>query len=209
MQLGFFTPQPAPQAQPMAAPLELDDADRAWIRERAPRFTFAASMAESLTRYGRLTPNQLAAVRRLRLQDEQRANPPSAASQDATAGALELAFKRAKAKGIKYPKLTFDRFTFSPAGEKSSNAGAIYVKRGRGYEGLYLGKVLGGQFHRSRDCDTVTADAVLATLADPHAAAVTHGKQWGTCAVCNRALTDADSVARGIGPVCAERMGWA
>lgn len=40
-------------------------------------------------------------------------------------------------------------------------------------------------------------------VADPRAAAVTYGRLTGTCAVCGRKLEDKDSVARGIGPVCA------
>jgi hypothetical protein len=211
MQLGFFAPQQrAPQAPTDANAPDLTDADRLWIDTRAPRFSFAASMQYALIRYGALTPAQLAAVRRLRLQDEERAaqrasieNAPAA-----EAGPLADAFTRAKAKGIKYPKLTLAGFVMSPAGEKSTNAGAIYVKAGRGYEATYLGKVLGNRFSRSRDCDTDTEARILAAIADPQAAAVAHGKQWGKCAVCNRDLTDAESVARGIGPVCAERMGW-
>lgn len=39
--------------------------------------------------------------------------------------------------------------------------------------------------------------------------AIAYGKKFGRCAVCNRELTDEESIERGIGPVCADRMGWA
>lgn len=49
-------------------------------------------------------------------------------------------------------------------------------------------------------------NALLAIEADPEAAAVLHGKASGRCAVCSRDLTDPESIARGIGPICAEKF---
>lgn len=43
---------------------------------------------------------------------------------------------------------------------------------------------------------------------DPQAASVLYGRAIGACGVCGRTLTDEESRERGIGPVCAERMGW-
>ena len=34
------------------------------------------------------------------------------------------------------------------------------------------------------------------------------GIQYGICAICGLPLKDAKSVARGVGPQCAKRMGW-
>lgn len=34
------------------------------------------------------------------------------------------------------------------------------------------------------------------------------GKLYGYCCICGRRLTDETSIARGIGPVCLENMGW-
>ena len=33
------------------------------------------------------------------------------------------------------------------------------------------------------------------------------GKLYGTCVICNRRLTDEQSIERGIGPICLEK-GW-
>lgn len=49
-------------------------------------------------------------------------------------------------------------------------------------------------------------DALLLIEQDPEAAAVLHGKASGRCAVCSRDLTDPESIARGIGPICAEKF---
>lgn len=43
-------------------------------------------------------------------------------------------------------------------------------------------------------------------LADPMAAVVRYGTELGICGVCERDLTNEDSRAAGIGPVCAKRM---
>jgi hypothetical protein len=80
----------------------------------------------------------------------------------------------------------------------------VYVKRGD----LYLGKVLGGRFQKSRDCSPEVALEVVDLAADPQAAAIAYGKKFGKCSVCAKELSDPESVARGIGPVCAERYGW-
>lgn len=43
---------------------------------------------------------------------------------------------------------------------------------------------------------------------DAKAASVLYGHEVGTCGVCGRTLTDAESRARGIGPICAAKYGW-
>jgi hypothetical protein len=51
------------------------------------------------------------------------------------------------------------------------------------------------------------ADALRAVLADPTAALVAYAELTGACAVCGRHLEQADSVAQGMGPVCAGKAG--
>ena len=52
--------------------------------------------------------------------------------------------------------------------------------------------------------------AVLQAILDagPKEASVRYGHELGHCGVCGRTLTDADSRAAGIGPVCAANAGW-
>jgi len=122
---------------------------------------------------------------------------PAAVSADAV---LE-AFDRARTAGIASPGLRLGDFRFKLAPPAGKNAGAIYVTRNR----TYLGKILYGRFHPVSECDQVTADAIVAAVADPLAAAVAYGRETGRCACCGRLLTDPDSVRVGIGPICQGR----
>lgn len=50
---------------------------------------------------------------------------------------------------------------------------------------------------------------ILTSIAiDPRAASERYGRELGHCGVCGRTLTDEESRARGIGPICAENNGW-
>lgn len=44
--------------------------------------------------------------------------------------------------------------------------------------------------------------------AGPREAAIRYGKELGRCGVCNRTLTNNESIELGIGPVCAEGRNW-
>jgi ribosomal protein L9 len=171
---------------------------------------FAASLSQSLARYGSLTDNQLAAVLRCAAADIDRkaaAADRVAAAPTLEIGKIEQAFQTAKDKGIKRPKMRLDSFVFSPAPESGKNAGAIYVKA-KDEEGTYLGKIMQGKFLRSRECDQERESAVLAAAADPEAAAVAYGRRFGACSLCGRTLTVGESIDRGIGPICAETFGF-
>ena len=192
---------------------DANPAEAAWMESSAPRFEFAKSMLDALNKYGHLTERQMETVQRLTVQDAERqavrATEQAARAQSApvvTVEAIEVAFNTAKQAGVKRPKLRLDTFVFSPAGENSNNAGAIYIKNKE--DGLYLGKVMGGRLFTSRDCTTEAAERIVAVSSDPKQAAVAYGMKFGACSVCGRQLTDSDSVARGIGPICAENYGF-
>ena len=58
--------------------------------------------------------------------------------------------------------------------------------------------------------DRATKAHILRRIAeDPQAAMLLYGKEIGKCGHCGRTLTNDESRERGIGPVCAGRMGWA
>jgi hypothetical protein len=190
---------------------EAHPAEHAWLIASAPSFEFAQSMLDALTKYGQLTEKQLTVVSRLTVQAAERkaARAVEQATRVETAKvvsieAIETAFGNAKEAGIKFPKLRLDTFVFSPAPETGKNAGAIYIKE----DGIYLGKVAGGKLFPVRDCSAEAADRIVAVASDPAAAAIAYGKKFGACSVCNRELSDETSVARGIGPVCAEKFGF-
>jgi len=73
----------------------------------------------------------------------------------------------------------------------------------------------GGQYGRRKTYGKQAPDALYkgavqeqlaAILKDPNEAMVAYGKLTGTCGMCGRVLEDEDSVAAGIGPICAGKM---
>lgn len=52
------------------------------------------------------------------------------------------------------------------------------------------------------------ADLLALVAGNPAEYATAYGREFGTCGVCGRELTDPDSITRGIGPVCAGRYGY-
>jgi hypothetical protein len=185
-------------------------AEAAWLTKSAAGFEFAASMLAALEKWGSLTDKQMATVQRLTVQDLDRTAARAAARENAptiNAGKIEEAFATAKGNGIKQPRLRVSVFLFKPAPETGRNAGSIYVTERAGAK-TYLGKITSGQFHASRDCAPATSAEIIAAAADPHAAAVAYGRQFGECAICGRELSDPESVQRGIGPICADKWGF-
>lgn len=119
--------------------------------------------------------------------------------------AIATAFAAARAKGIKAPRLRLDAFVFSRAPDTGRNAGSIYVKE---KAGEYLGKITDGRFHPTAACDDPTRTRVVAVAADPHMAAKAYGQRTGECSCCGRELTNGESIALGIGPICRGKFGW-
>jgi hypothetical protein len=182
-----------------------------WLNAEAPRFEFAQSMLDALRKWGKLTERQLAAALKCAEQSAERQAKwqaqravEKAQAQAVPIDAIESAFERAKAAGIKWPKLRLDSFVFSPAGQAGKNPGAVYVKEGD----TYLGKVFGGKLFKSRDCTSDQENRIVAAATDPAAAAIAYGKRFGACSVCGRELSNQESIDLGIGPVCAERFGF-
>jgi hypothetical protein len=170
-----------------------------WIETNKDTNSFAASMAASIGQYGRLTPNQLAACERIA-----KAPPPAAAPQVDT-DRLMAAFDKARANGLKRPKMRFEVFEASLAPSTGRNPGAVYLKAGE----TYLGKIdSSGKFFASRDASPEQRAAIVKTMADPLAAAVTYGRRTGNCAICGIELTNKESINRGIGPICADKFGF-
>ncbi len=80
--------------------------------------------------------------------------------------------------------------------------GTVWVSDAAVYgERTTYGSQRPGQAYRGK-----CVDALRAILADPMGALAAYGHLTSTCGVCGRPLEDADSVARGIGPICAGRL---
>jgi Zn-finger protein len=130
------------------------------------------------------------------------------AVEDATAkidvSAIRKAFETAVRRGLKNPKISITPFKFSRAPDTGKNPGAIYVKAGD----EYIGKITGNEFWSARACTQKHIEDMLEIAKDPKAAAERHGILTGRCGKCGLKLTDPESVARGIGPICAKNFGW-
>lgn len=197
-----------------AAWVEANREDFAWMKAKEETFDFARSMMEAFLKYGSLTERQHATVTRLRLADIARAAARKAEAEQRAANApvvnveaIERAFASAQSKGIKRPKMRLAGFKFSLAPATGRNAGALYVVRVE--DDQYLGKIMGGRFTRVRECDQATEATVIEVASDPHNAAIAYGQRTGNCAICGRELTNHASIDLGIGPICAEKYGWA
>ena len=188
----------------------------AWIIANRATFDFAVKMNEAVIRYGDLTEGQRAAVERCiaregakaaaRAERAQQAPQADTAGIDRLKAAFDTAVAYSAEKGLKLsPRITVGGITISPAKATSANPGALYVKvRG----GEYLGKIAGGRFFASRECSQEQQAKVLEFVADPAEAAKVYGQTTGTCCICNATLRS-EWKNKGIGPICAEKFGWA
>ena len=153
---------------------------------------FAASLLTKGRQYGHLTPGQLGAVQKS-LDNDQGAGK---SESDIDLSDLMKGYY-AVPQGDTRLKLCVRK-----PGKNSRYLGWTFVDDGAGYgrrttygkqapDGMYRGNV---------------QDELRAILKDPLEAMVAYGKLTGTCGKCGRLLEDEESVAAGIGPICASKM---
>lgn len=100
-----------------------------------------------------------------------------------------------------------------PAGRYAlqTDDGVRFYKVDRPTEGRWAGRVFvniqaGDDRFPLRGAGAIK---VLVKIAeDPKEASARYGHEIGCCGVCGRTLTNPDSIAAGIGPVCLENVGW-
>jgi len=166
----------------------------AWWKDAKPG-TFQHSLRSGVATYGSLTEKQLAAALASITRDK--AAPSMDVSQ------LTHVFAVALKNGIKRPKLRLGGVVFSLGKQDTSHENTIFVND---KDRNYLGRVIGSKFQRGASCTQDRAEEIAKLGQDPMAAAVAYGKVTGECAICGRTLENADSIARGIGPICAEKV---
>lgn len=180
----------------------------AWMYDKLPSNEFAGSLVRQYETNGRLSTGQVEAVRKGVARAADQANARKLAAPDISGAGFEKlleSFKAARARGLKHPTLKCGEFVFSYASEASKNPGHVYIKLG----GNYKGKVTpAGKFFGIREIQLAETAEIMRIGRDPLAAAIAHGRLTGCCAICSRKLVDPKSVERGIGPICAENMGW-
>ena len=103
----------------------------------------------------------------------------------------------------KYPKIRVGDFAFSKAKPNSANPGSLYIKQ----LGEYIGKVTGGYYLPVGSVSKDTVAEIQEICKNPMEVAVAYGRRTGSCAVCARELTVKESIDRGIGPICADKLG--
>ena len=192
----------------------------AWFQEndRSDRpFEFATELYAKLLQYGSLNENQIGGcLRCIAARDAKRAERKAAAEATAPAvdaagidrlkTAFDTALADANERGLNLEKikLTFGNIAVKPAKANSRNPGGLYAYENR----AYVGKIVDGRFFATRECSQGTTDTVLKLIADPEGTAKAYGQTTGTCCVCNATLRS-DWKYKGIGPICAEKYGWA
>lgn len=118
---------------------------------------------------------------------------------------LETLFLNLASEGYKKPTLRADGFIFKLAPVHGSNPGAVYVTREA--DGEYLGKIHHGKLKIGTAYQAHEV-AIEHVAMHPMDAALRYGRKTGNCAICGRHLDNAESVAAGIGPICAEKFGF-
>ena len=173
------------------------------LREVASWNGFASSLVRQYDSKGDLSVPQWQAAEKMFAKMDANKARKDALTTKVDVSKVETLFATAKANGLKRPQFRADGITMSLAGPRSRNAGAIYVKQ----SGAYMGKIMGGVFSPSRDADQTVADTIAKVAADPLGSAVQYGRDTGICACCGRTLTDPQSIAAGIGPICQTKWG--
>ena len=167
--------------------------------------SFAASLVNQYDRGKGLSERQVTAARAM-LDKMALTSKAKAEAASVDLSRVHDMFAAAIENGLKRPTFRFGNIKLSLASATSINFGAVYVKR----EGEYAGKVQDGVFRpvaaTAREGKAI-AESLATIAADPLEAAREYGRATGYCACCGRLLTAAESVGRGVGPICAERWG--
>lgn len=187
----------------------IGEAGYQWLANAGSWSQFYGDLYSKALQYGSLTEKQLAAIvsgyQKQQVRDAERA--AAKATREASAPVIELSrirelFDAALESGLNKPALVIGALKLSLAPATGNNAGSIYVKD----NGAYAGKISPtGKFFAIREARATIASELLAIATDPLAAMTAHGHQTGQCSCCGRALTNPESVALGIGPICGGR----
>lgn len=76
--------------------------------------------------------------------------------------------------------------------------------RWRGF--TFIKQQVSDEFYRVKGVDR-ELKVLDAIMEDPETAMIMYGMKLGVCGVCGKTLTNPDSIANGIGPICMNKMG--
>jgi uncharacterized protein DUF6011 len=194
--------QAEPEANPVLALAE--DLHAAACRYEARTDDFAAGkgatcrdIAEKLTRFGSFASEK---QRDFALKLIEWSKPRQAAQAPAAARNLPRLFALMQ---------RLSKLTIGPISLARRNGDTMCWVKHEGAEKV-VGRLTDGgalTLWQRNGIDMAALSVALAAIEkDPEAAAVLHGRASGRCSICNRDLTDPESIARGIGPICAEKF---
>ena len=171
--------------------------------------SFAASLVEQFNTRGFLSENQVNAAYKMIAKTAATKKAKAKAREDAAVevdlSTIRAMFNRAVEKGHKRPTYRALGLIISRAPDHGRNAGALYIKTdGDEYQGKITAE---DKFYAVSSADSTTSESLKVIAADPADAAVKYGRLTGDCSCCGRTLTNKLSIERGIGPICADRMG--
>jgi hypothetical protein len=175
-----------------------------WIYDNLPHNSFAGSLVRRYEE-GPLTTGQVVGVRKILAEDAARAAERMTAIVRAEPNGNDIDLSSVPEGFYAVPdgetrlKVKIERPT-----PPSKWSGFIFVSDGAEYgQQKKYGRQAPGKLYTGD-----IKDALRAIIADPRAASVAYGKLVGRCGVCNRRLEDAESIERGIGPICAGKLEW-
>ena len=164
--------------------------------------TFAKSLVDQVASKGSLSDKQLfaasAMLAKIKTNKAERESNMTSVDVSRILAVLDKADP-----AMKTPMIRVGDFVFSKPAPHSKNAGSVYIKQ----LGEYIGKVTGGYYLPVGNVSKDTIAEIQEICKDPMESAVAYGRRTGNCAVCARELTVKESIDRGIGPVCADRLG--
>ena len=164
--------------------------------------TFAKSLVDQVASKGSLSDKQLfaasAMLAKIKTNKAERESNMTSVDVSRILAVLDKADP-----AMKTPKIRVGDFVFSKPAPHSKNAGSVYIKQ----LGEYIGKVTGGYYLPVGNVSKDTIAEIQEICKDPMESAVAYGRRTGNCAVCARELTVKESIDRGIGPVCADKLG--
>jgi hypothetical protein len=176
-----------------------------WIGDELPYSNFAQSLNTHFDKTGRLSTGQIIAVRKILAEKVTRAQLASkTAAETASQGnGLDLRHipdgRYAVPNGDTRLKVRIEK-----PEAPTKWAGWVFVSDGADYgQRRRYGRQAPGKTY-----DGMIEDELRIIAADPKAAAIAYGKLTGTCCLCGRKLENENSVAAGIGPICAQKEGW-
>lgn len=175
------------------------------LRQLAAGNDFYRSLLADHARYGALTRAQIATLQ------EREVAPQQVPLTAVNVSHLERSFAHAKSKGVRQPTIRLARFKFMPADperSKPENREAIFVTGVMHNDRTYFGKILRSQFYANKGLSPLVQEEIVEAMNNPYEAAVRYGHATGSCSVCNRPLSNPESVKLGIGPICRAKFGW-